>query len=75
MLRVAQLGDQERGSSVSNGNTEAQKETSSDEHLKIDGSALKYDGKDHDDRADEDTPSSAKTISDVWGDRKSEQRT
>lgn len=74
MLRVAKLSDQQWGRAVSNGHTETQEEASSDEHREVYGSALKHNGKDHDNRTDTNTPSAAQTISDVGGNGQGKQR-
>lgn len=58
-----------------NGNAKTEEETSGDEHLEVHGRTLEDDGKDHNDRANADTPSSAKTVSNVGSDRQSEQGT
>jgi len=66
VLRVYELGDEERRRTVRNGDTESDEETSGNEHGDVDGDGLKDDTDDHDDAADEDTRSTTEDISGVW---------
>lgn len=75
MLRVSELGEQQRRSTVSDSNTESDKETGTDEHVQIHSSRLDDNTADHEDTTSEDTSATTQTISDVGDDGKSDKRT
>jgi hypothetical protein len=75
MLRVSELGKQQGRSTVSDSNTESDKETSTDEHVEIHSSRLNNDTDDHEDAADKDTSATTEAIGEVGDDGKSDERT
>lgn len=62
MLRVSQFRNQERRSSVGDGNAETDEESGSQEHAKAARDGLQDDTDQHDDAADENTRSTAEEI-------------
>jgi len=61
--------DKKRRAALSKGYTEANEETTSDEHVNVDTSSLKSYSKKHDEAADDDTDSASKDIGHVGEDR------
>jgi hypothetical protein len=65
MLRVHQLSDQQRSRAMCNSNSEADQETSSDEHLDIGTDRLQHDSNDHDHASGDHPRASTENICDV----------
>ena len=62
MLRMSKLGDEQRGGTVGNGNTETDEETTSNKHLNIHGDGLEDDTENHDNTTNENTCAAPKNI-------------
>ena len=75
MLRVCELGDQERGGGVSNGHTKAQEEAGRHKHAEVDADGLKDHAEHHNQASDNDTCPSAPEIRNIADYRDGAQRT
>lgn len=68
MLGMDKLCNKKRGSSVSDGHTETDKETGCSEQLQVDTNRLENNTENHNRAANNDTPTSAEDIGGVWDD-------
>lgn len=75
VLRVNELGDQQRRGAVGDGNTESKEESGGNEHLQVDRDRLENHTEDHNDTANADTGTAAKDVSGVRDERDSDEGT
>lgn len=75
VLRVSELSEQQRRSTVGDSNTESDEETSTDEHAEVHSSRLEDDSNDHENATSEDTGAATIAIGEVRYNGKSDERT